>query len=581
MAEQFQTCPGCESLILSDTPACPECGHKFHADAAIPVAHTHERGETLHQTCPQCGDEIPAGLVRCWSCNSFMRKDVAEKYQALVDNPQPIIFSDVSPDERTETIPPRAGGIGYGGYARINDDGEAEFVLAGEDAEGDEFELNAASEGGGASAGPTAVPEQAPAETVEAATSADESESVTSAEPSSEEQPPEDELKAATSDNDKETAAGDDVVANTDNSESPAPPQADADSLLDIALTQEKEADVRKRERLAQMNRKRIMVPCPSCGVWLKVREEQYGKSVRCRKCKAVIPVPKIRRKASKGRKQEEPQIAVDWVEDVHLHLIVPTDIALKPASLKDVFETADVAFHTDGLHFVRMGGAPRKKSLFSRAATEDFSTQRAENRAQLQKSGNFKSLKHGETHSVPVENLPAIRLVQPIRKAHESMFAGVSVFGEGRIAFYLPLKLDDDKQVFCSMPLSQWRVFSQLLHSNFEVELPAKDNGVPDREMHSSPPCHYSQNKVEALRNVEYYEHDEAYELELTGYRCVACSVAVSEDARAKNKLGGSAGKSIARAKCPACSAKFGREPLYRITKAPESAEDEEVATG
>jgi len=484
-----------------------------------------------------------------------MREDVAQKYQALVDNPQKIIFSDVPADERTETIPARHS-IRQGGYARINDQGEAEFVLDGEESD---FRLNSQT-----ASSPTSAPTPNVSETNEAAP-------VDAAEQA---KTPTDVLSPGSRKPTDDSAAPE----ADDSSGNKSTPEADANNLLDIALTQEKEADFRKRERLAEMNQKRIMIPCPSCGVWLKVREEQSGKSVRCRKCKTSIPVPKIRKKEAKAKKADVSQVLIDWVDNVHMHLVVPTEIALKPGSLKDSFDQADIAFHEDGLHVVRLGTSTQKKSLFSRKVADDFTQQRLDNRDRAQKAGDLSALPHGETHTIPVENLAAIRLVQPIKKAHESMFAGVSVFGEGRIAVYLPLRLTDDKQAFCSMPISQWREFAYNLKKHFDVELPATENGVPAKDVHSSPMCNYSQAKLESLRNADYYENDDAYELELTGYRCTACGIAVSEVARAKNKLGGTAGKSIAKAKCPGCSAKFGREPLYRIKRAPEPREAQEL---
>ncbi len=521
---------------------------------------------------------MPSGLVRCWSCNAFMRSDVAERYQTLVDNPQKIIFSDVPPDERTETIPPRAAILGQGGYARVSADGEPEFVLEGED--GTDFVLRVGdvppqTAGVTPSAEIPQVRSAAadPSGSTDSPAESDRSPNTeTSGDPAASEQS---EATDANADTESDAATNDDPKRSRTKEGGSSDQPADADRLLDIALTQEKEAAMRRRERRAALERKRILIPCPSCGAWMRVREEQSGKTVRCRKCRAAVVVPKIRRRESKSAKETVPEVTLDWVEDVRLHLVVITEVALKPGSLRDTCEVADVGFHEDGLHFIRLGSSgKKKKSFFSKKKDDDTGRLRQEIREHIRKTGRVESLPHGELHSIPVENLTAIRLVQPVRAAHESMFAGVPVFGEGHIAVYLPIRLDDDKQAFCSMTLSAWRLFDHLLRSRFQIELPAKENGVPDQDRHSAPPCHYTQAKVEAVRHIEYYENDSAYELELTGYRCTECGIAVSEAARAKNKLGGAAGKSIARAKCPACSKKFGREPLYRIARAPELPE-------
>jgi RNA polymerase subunit RPABC4/transcription elongation factor Spt4 len=555
MSDNFQACPSCESLILSDTESCPECGHVFKEGVVAPAIVMHERASTVHQQCPKCDDEVPAGLVRCWSCNTFMREDVAEKYKKLVDNPQKIIFSDVPPDERTETIPPRAT---KGGYARILDAEDDEFTLQGEeDSAAAEFELNSAAESSPTTLSRTPTSASIPVSTngkpaVESEEKADRSDP-----------------ESARS---TESAPKPDAAASDD-----APPakEANADDLLDIALTQEKESDQRKRKRRAALHRKRILIPCPACGVWLRIREEQAGKTVRCRGCQVTVPVPEIRKKDKATSEVAVPGVELEWLEDVHLHLVTPTEISLKPGSLQDSFQLADVVFNDDGLQLITLGGPPKKKSLFSRGGSDDVAENRTEVREHIAKSGGFTKLPHGELHTVATETLSAIQLVQPVRKAHESMFAGVQVFGEGRIAVYLPLMLEGGQQAFCSMPLNLSRKFFRHLKS-VGVELPAKANGVPEKEHHISPLCHYTQAKVESIREVVYYTNDDAFELELTGYRCAACGIAVSESGRAKNKLGGSAGKSIAKAKCPKCTAKFGNEPMYRIAKAPESIESD-----
>ena len=528
MPDHFETCPGCNSLVLSDTAACPECGHQFINVTDSAEANQHERGVIVYKDCPECGDEVPAGLVRCWKCNAFMRNDVAETYKALLGHPQKITFSDLPPDQRTETIPPRTA---KGGYARVLDVEEDEFTLQWEESGGPDFELNSTSQ-----------------YTTDTGTTS--SESVTET-PSSEVAPAADKPEPVDSD--------------------PVDFETNADDLLSIALTQEREADVQKRERQAAMNRQRILMPCPACGVWLRVRKDQAGKTVRCRSCRAAVPVPEIRRKEKSPQQETAPRPTLRWIEDIRVHLITPSKITLKPGSLQDTFQPADAVFDSEGLHLIILDRTTKKKSLFSRSTSDDNSVKRAANREQIQQSGGFTQLPHGELHTIPTSALTSIRLAQPVRQAHESMFAGVPIFGNGLIAVYLPLQLDDGQQAFCSMPLHIWRLFDDHLRQR-NIELPAEANGVPGSEVHSSPLCHYTQAKIESVRDLVYYKNDGVFELELTGYRCTSCGIAVSEAGRAKNKLGGAAGKSIAKAKCPNCSAKFGSESLFKISKVPET---------
>lgn len=556
MSDNFQACPRCDSLILSDTDACPECGYVFREGGVAIATARHERVATPYQQCPKCGDEVPAGLVRCWTCNAFMREDVAEEYKKLVDSPQKIIFSDLPPNERTETLPPRET---RGGYARILDAGDDEFTLQQEDASDTGFELDSVAEGAPTTASPKSIP-----------ASTEKADEKAAAKP----QGIKAEQGVQTSDSvSVESTSKSDSASTSD--DAAAAKEVSADDLLGIALVQEKESGQRRRKRQAKLRRKRILIPCSACGVWLRVHEEQAGKTVRCRSCQTTVSVPEIRKKDKATSEVEAPRVELEWLTDVHLHLVTPTEISLKPGSLQDSFQTADLVFNDDGLQLIALGEAPKKKSLFSRGGTDEISEKRSAVREHIGKSGEFTKLPDAELLSVSTDELSSIRLVQPVRKAHESMFAGVAVFGEGRIAVYLPLMLNSEQQAFCSMPLNLWRQFSRQLRS-VGVELPAQANGVPEQEHHISPLCHYTQAKVESIREAAYYTNDDAFELELTGYRCTACGIAVSESGRAKHKLGGSAGKSIAKAKCPKCEAKFGNEPMYRITKGPEAMESE-----
>ncbi len=64
---------------------------------------------------------------------------------------------------------------------------------------------------------------------------------------------------------------------------------------------------------------------------------------------------------------------------------------------------------------------------------------------------------------------------------------------------------------------------------------------------------------------------------MELSGHICTTCGIADTEEPRAKKKLGGAAGKGIAKAKCPKCSNKFGDQKAFILTKTPESEESEQ----
>ena len=142
MATEFQSCPGCESYILSDTYECPQCGHIFdevRAQANRDSLVTDDvKNQEMYDSCRSCGEMVRSGLVRCWSCNSFMRQDLEASYQKMTSEPQPIIFSDIPKDQRTEFITRREGKTkgGYGSNVFDAEDANTAFTLrADEDAE--------------------------------------------------------------------------------------------------------------------------------------------------------------------------------------------------------------------------------------------------------------------------------------------------------------------------------------------------------------------------------------------------------------------------------------------------------------
>ena len=359
------------------------------------------------------------------------------------------------------------------------------------------------------------------------------------------------------------------------------PGELDVEDLVGIAMQDQRETRLRKRQKLQEAKKQRILMPC-ACGAWIRVHQDQAGKAVRCRQCKTpvIVPVMKKKEKDSPRKKGESIKVDLTWLPDVRLHIIQPTEVVLKPGSLEKSFENVDVVFHDSGMFLIRYA-PPARKSLFSRStdgppAVEE---QRKQAEDKIRKSGKFDSIPFGEVQSIPPDHIPKVRLIQPVAEAHASMFAGVPVFGDGQIAIYLPLQLPDNQQAFCSFPLSLGRrIFGQLT-SRFQLDLQTVENGIPAAEEFTTLKCHFSEMPVRSLKNVVYYQNDPAYEVEIAGHVCGTCGIALSEEARAKKKFGGAAGKGIAKAKCPKCSNKFGDQKAWNLTKTPdeENADEEE----
>jgi len=572
MSTVIRSCPGCKSLILSDTDQCPDCGHVFYerrkteAAATTPVTTTTDtlKNASLHEVCPHCGEMVRSGLVRCWSCKGFIREDVAARYRDLTSNPQPIIYSTIPADQRREYLPPRH--LLPEGAAPVVFDAD-EFVLGDGVGSSSPFEIDRSglneavvSPAADASAAPVKGPDQPKTITKTEGTAGPEST---------------DNKKASSAEAAGEKSSGSAEGSSGATTAAGRAGQEPSDDLLSIALSEQREVRKRRGEKLAERQKKQMLVPC-TCGAWIRVLEDQAGKSVRCRQCKQPVVIPEIRRKTEKKTDAvAAPKLDITWSQDVWFYSISPTSLVLKPGSLVDKHTEVDLALTPVGLHIVSYGGGDKKKkSLMGR--TEKGGGRdalRKQVRDQIAATGELKNLPNAEVQTIAPENVQEIRLVQPILKAHESMFAGVPVFGEGRIAVFLPITTSDNEQSFCSFTLSAWRPFADRMKSLFSLQFAVSENGVPDQEKSDTLSCFVNQSKIESIRSLVYYEKDPAFELELTGYKCKSCGIAVSEEGRKKNKLGGANGKGIAKAKCPKCSGKMGEEPLYRIKKAPDAA--------
>jgi hypothetical protein len=585
MSTTIQSCPGCKSLILSDTYECPECGcvlDQKKKDAANARIASDLKNANMTEECPHCREQVRIGLVRCWKCGGFMRDDIAKQYQNMTASPQQIIYSDVPPDERTDFIPARDGS-GAQEFRPNVFDADDDFSLDDEtqissDAAGRDFELDGPTNTASRTALPAgadpvaALADAAPAP-APAADSPDKPQSET----------PGDSAGTAKRDTDQDAGkaeeqktSGDAAAADSGSGK----PAAGADELLSIAMQEQKEDRKRRQARKAEERAKQMLVPC-RCGAWIRVHERQAGKTVRCRQCKRPMAIPDFRRKTEKKVETEAPKsIQINWIEGVWFHILTPTELVLKPGSLADDHTLADLGFTDDRLFILRQtsAGKKKKKGFFGggRSTDDDGTAWREAARKHIATSG-FENVPNSEVHLIEGGRAAELKLVQPIAKVQESMFAGIPVFGEGRIAVFLPTDLPDGQQAFCSFTLTAYGLFEEKVKETFDVTLPGEDNGVPQGVKHETLSCHYSQAKIEAVKDLPYYQQDPAFELPLVGYRCVNCQIAVSEEARQKNKLGGANGKAIAKAKCPKCGARFGDEPLYKaVRKSSPAAEAE-----
>ncbi len=538
MSTVIRSCPGCKSLILSDTAQCPECGHVFYerkssqASGGVDVGSI--KSTILVDPCPHCGELVRTGLVRCWNCNGFMREDIAARYRGMTASRQQIIYSTIPLAERTDYLPPR-------------DDNSKDSVPKAYDAESFVLSDDRKTGSGAAQAAETAPLIHGP------------------------------DKPQNTTPGGKPTKSETTGAADLASAETPSGPDAGSKpiegDLLSIALQEEREVEKRRGDKIVERQRKQMLVPC-KCGAWIRVNDDQAGKVVRCRQCKQPVNVPQIRRKLIK--KEDKPaaaKLALKWIEGVRFFRVAPTSIVLKPGSIADKFIDADLAIADSQIVVIAFTGTDKKKrGLLGKAPKTDRTEQRKQIRELISTVGDFSTLTDVSVYTIPADHVSGIRLAQPILKAQESMFAGVPVFGDGCIAIFLPIASDDGQQAYCSTGLTTFRALREVLKKNFKLELPATENGVPEADKSDNLNCFINQSRVESVRSLKYYQQDPAFELELSGYRCKACTAVISEEGRKKNKLGGANGKGIAKAKCPKCSGKMGEELLYRIKKSPSA---------
>jgi hypothetical protein len=163
-------------------------------------------------------------------------------------------------------------------------------------------------------------------------------------------------------------------------------------------------------------------------------------------------------------------------------------------------------------------------------------------------------------------DSIKQIQVVQPVIYAHESMFAGIPVFGLNRIAVRLPKPPDGNELLFASFWLTEFRDFAKQMDEVFGVQSLGEDVGIQLTDKFTELKCHYTDQTFQALESGDYHQADPGLKLVIVGRKCESCGLVVSEDGRKKEKLGGPDGKGIAKAKCPKCQKKFGTFAYYAV---------------
>lgn len=587
MSVGFIVCPGCQGLLLPDTAQCPTCNHVLDETRSGQSGQLEVRhGDDQEVACQRCNEMVRVGLVRCWRCGGFMRDEIAEQYERMKSGPQPVIYSPL-PEEADPSAPP-VETPKQTQEATPFVEGEDDFEL-GDDDDFDVADPAAVSPPPPAApATPPAASAPTPAATPDAGEPAESTYSLSApAEPepapaapaaaspaAPEPEPAEPEHEEI---QELEPAAGSDTAEfQAAAAATPAGTGKTAeDELLDQAMQEEIESRQRRKQRRVEAGA--IIVYCPN-GHRIEVQERHRGRSGRCPQCKAPFLVPLAAPEAPKPEQTPEAETKPDeyanWVVDCDRHQVDPTKLKLKPGSLQTGGLPVDLWFHENELYLWQLV----KPGLFG-SGTDEKSREKAREkvREQLKEGTHISDVSVVHTWKLNLSEVAEeFTVVQPAPQAHASMFAGIPVFGDGRIGVRIPSDCKPPEQTFLALGLSQFRILSQQLAEIGGREQFGAAQGVPLEDEIANAACYFSEQLLKPLQHLEFYQADSSFELELIGWKCGACGLAVSEEARAKEKLGGAAGKSIAKAKCPKCQQKMENHPLYRL-KADEASETSE----
>lgn len=564
MSVSIQSCPSCRTLLLDDTIQCPLCQHVVKSDVSeqfsgeLPDAvAVEDRSDGVE--CTDCGEVVRPELVRCWRCGAFLRAEIAARYQEMQRNPSPVMYSKsagAGEPEDTALATAQQSSTSAGGAMAMVEDGGFELADGVNMSGGADFELD--------------------------------DELLKHTEPVA--KPGSDQSSGVPGDTESSDEAGGESTGESgdvsdesrESAQTSHPLASSGDALLDIAMSEEAETRTRRRQGSASVTRGGVrataktgfIVFCPN-GHPIEVQERHRGKSGKCPKCQSPFLVPQQNwdpaqagvETAVVSEESAVDRFFVDWLDDVHLHQVDPGGLKLKVGSLAAKFEVIDLGISAETLLLVKL---VKSGGLFGGGAAKKIPEVRDQVRAHLEDVRSTDGLPAAEFISLAGETCEALRIVQPAPYAHESMFAGIDVFGEGRIGVRLPEDPDSKTIDFLSFSLSEFRLVSSRLEQLHGIFAFGADVGVPLQDSPKEVTCHYNEETtMTVVEDATYYEVDDAYEVTRVGYRCGSCGLAVSEDARKKEKIGGKAGKGLAKAVCPKCKRIFGDNPLCEIALA------------
>jgi hypothetical protein len=590
---------------MADAEQCPICQYDVKKGQ---VSGARAAGETTvtEEICPVCGDSMRTGVVRCRNCGAFLNPEMEVAFLAKTGlkevplvPPERRAFVRRLEDDDFELTPEASA-------AEFEAIEESHFVpLSGDD---EDFELNTPSveyqdeqdledrsqalntqpemiQSNEFALAPSAAPTP---ESAAAATSAKAPDAAPASDAKAEAAP----TAATTS-----KPVPDGEVKSVD---APAVAHSVAtggDALLAVAMQEETEAEKRRRLGLNRPRRRVVaatelaaggdgfLIHCPY-GHRIMVQEKHRGRMGRCPSCKSPFIVPAAPLAGVAGETTAAPAEAATGsqpvpvtgpvgshtlaaryphgIDNLHLHRVVLAKLKIKPGSLVDDFETADIGMATDHLLVVTIhaGGG----LLGGLGAAKKIATTRAAVREAIRTGVPLSDLPAPKHRQFMLDDVRSLKVVQPNAPDEDSVFANVPVFGVGRIAVQFAVDQATGERFCLSFALTEFRKFSEGLSAMYQVPDFGAIRGIPLENSTTTRTCHYSENKLKIIEQPEFYQADTAFKVLLAGWECQNCGLVVSEDSRKKEKIGGSSGSKIAKHPCPKCKRPYGSKPLYSL---------------
>ena len=610
MAIQIINCPACGTFLLDDTAECHSCGHILNASLAATTKRrslpTDQAVDEDMDVCTTCGETVRKGLVRCWSCGAFTRPEIEQAYlqrtigaeanrtfdlpeldATSVTEKDSMVRRSLATPENLMDAPPLAREEDDDDDFELSEDvqmsevDESSFDLADEihmrteGSAGDDFDaapVDSYSLQPAADLPPPRVsmPFDQEMETIPLLSSP----AAESSSPTVQSEIPSIPMSPLGDAPTSTPAPAADATAK--------PVLSPEDELMKIAA--DEEAEILQVRKGLKKSKDSFVVYCPQ-GHRIRVRDRFRGKTGKCPSCDSVFIVPQ--KSSPKPKKRTDVEINVvggdagkvtgryaRWLNDVHLHNVVPEKLKLKADSLLNEFQAVDLGFNANEILVVTLvaagglfGGAAKKKPAVRTAMLEYFAKPDA----------LPDGLAAAAKRIVAKEAFAQLVLAQPVPIGTESLFGSIPIFGTGRIAVRLPRVADDKNTQYLSFSLSEFRAFYVALQAVCGMEAFGANSDIPLSDRYDVFKCHYSETQVRSLQQLEYYEKDPNLKLDVSGWKCSMCGLIVSEDARKKEKIGGLNGKGIAKAPCPKCKQKFGSNPMYAIAESgtPPTASD------